>query len=325
MPKKKEDPNEFNLTTVAVHFSDEDKAREMLEAKRWPNGVICPHCKETGAYKLTPKAESKSGVRKGVWKCKACRKQFTVTVGTIFEDSRIPLSKWLLAIHLLCSSKKGHSAHQIHRMLGITYKSAWFMMHRIRYAMAQEPMASKLSGIVEVDETYVGGKSKNMHASERKRKIQGRGAVGKAPVVTLVEREGRVKTIYMASVTGENLKAAMKDCIVPTAHIMTDESPSYSFAQGEFAEHESVNHKAGEYVRGDAHVNTSESVHALLKRGIIGTYHHVSKLHLHRYLSEFDFRFNERKVTDGERTLEALKGFEGKRLMYKDPIGKIKE
>ena len=157
-----------------------------------------------------------------------------------------------------------------------------------------------------------------MHASKRREKIQGRGPVGKAPVVTLVERAGRVKTMYMEDVTGENLKAALQDCIVPSAQIMTDESPSYSFAKAEFAAHESVNHKAGEYVRGDAHVYTSESVHALLTRAIVGTYHHVSKLHLHRYLSEFDFRFNLRKVEDGERTLEAIKGFEGKRLMYRD-------
>lgn len=318
MPKKKENPNEFNITNNAEHFVDADKARELLERMRWPNGTVCPHCKVTGAYKIEAKEDSKKGARKGLWKCATCRKQFTVTVGTIFEDSRIPLNKWLLAIHLLCSSKKGMSAHQIHRMLGVTYKSAWFMMHRIRYAMQQEPLASKLSGIVEVDETYVGGKAKNMHKSEREKKVQGRGPVGKAPVVTLVECEGRVKSMYMQDVTGETLKEAMKDCIVPTAQIMTDESPSYGFAESEFASHVSVNHKAGEYVRGDAYTNTAESVHALLKRGIIGTYHHVSKLHLHRYLSEFDFRFNNRKVKDGERTLEAIKGFEGKRLMYRD-------
>lgn len=312
----------LNLANLAKYFSDEDAAREFLESRRWPNGTVCPHCKATGAYKLTAKEGSKTPVRPGVYKCKACRKQFTVKVGTIFEDSHIPLSKWLLAIHLLSASKKGHSAHQIHRMLGVTYKSAWFMMHRIRYAMAQEPMASKLSGIVEVDETYVGGKAKNMHASERAKKIQGRGAVGKAPVVTLVEREGRVKTMYMEDVTSKNLKTALQDCIVPTAQIMTDESPSYGFAGDEFAGHDSVNHKRGEYVRGDAHVNTSESVHALLKRGLTGTYHHVSKFHLHRYLSEFDFRFNLRKVEDGKRTLELIKGFEGKRLMYRDSTKK---
>lgn len=313
--------DQINLATLAKHFSDEDAARELLERMRWPNGPICPRCKSTVAYRLTPRVESKRPVRKGVLKCKGCRKQFTVTVGTIFEDSHIPLSKWLLAIHLLCSSKKGMSAHQLMRMLDLkSYKSAWFMAHRIRYAMAQESI--ELEGVVEVDETYVGGKAKNMHARERTARSKGRGTVDKAPVVTLVERAGRVKSIYMEEVTGKNVKAALQDCIVPAAQIMTDESSVYSFAGDEFAGHESMNHKAGEYVRGDAHVNTSESVHALLKRGIIGTYHHVSKFHLHRYLSEFDFRFNNRKVEDGERIVEAIKGFEGKRLMYRDSSGK---
>lgn len=309
----------INLSELGKHFSDEDKARELLEALRWKNGVECPHCESIGAYKIEAKAGSTSGARKGLWKCSSCRKQFSVTVGTIFESSRIPLNKWLLAIHLVCSSKKGMSAHQLHRMLGITYKSAWFMAHRIRYAMTQEPLFSKLSGTVEVDETYVGGKSRNMHKVDRERRIQGRGAVDKAPVVTLVERDGRVKSYHMAHVTGENLKRAMLECVEQDACIMTDESPSYSFAQFNFADHQAVNHKKGEYVRGASHVNTAESVHALLKRGIIGTFHHVSKKHLHRYLSEFDFRFNNRKIKDGERTLEAIKGFEGKRLMYKNP------
>ncbi len=307
---------------TAIHFHDEDAARDFLEQKRWANGVVCPHCNETGAYKLTPKADSKKAVRKGVWKCKACRKQFTVTVGTIFEDSRIPLNKWLLAIHLLCSSKKGMSAHQLHRSLGITYKSAWFMCHRIRYGMTQEPLASKLQGTVEVDETYIGGKAKNMHKSEREKKIQGCGTVNKAPVVTLVERDGRVKSQYMEQVAGDNLKAALLECVEQQAKIMSDESPSYSFAQNEFACHESVNHKQGEYVRGNAHVNTCESVHALMKRGVIGVYHHWSKKHLHRYLSEFDFRFNARKITDAERTDRAIEGVKGKRLMYKAPVKK---
>lgn len=197
------------------------------------------------------------------------------------------------------------------------------MAHRIRYAMTQEPLASKLNGIVEVDETYFGGKAKNMHAKVRKEKIQGRGTVAKAPVVTLVERGGRVKSSHMATVTGENLKIALKECVAENACVMTDESPSYNFVKDEFASHESVNHKAGEYVRGAAHVNTSESVHALMKRGVIGVYHHWSTQHLHRYLSEFDFRFNLRGVKDGERTMEAISGFEGKRLMYKNPIDKL--
>jgi transposase-like protein len=245
-----------------------------------------------------------------------------VTVGTIFEDSRIPLSKWLLAIHLMCASKKGYSAHQLHRTLGITYKSAWFMAHRIRFAMSQEPLASKLSGIVECDETYIGGKAKNMHASERKAKIQGRGAVSKFPVCSLVERQGRVRSTHVPNVTGANLRSVLRAHVEPTAHIMTDEFTSYIGVSSEFASHQTVNHGKGEYVRREAHTNTIESFFALLKRGIIGTFHHVSEQHLHRYLSEFDFRYNLRAVKDGERMMEALKGFEGKRLMYKDPISK---
>ena len=297
-------------------YSDEEKARELLESMRWKDGVICPHCEHKGAYKLEAKADSKKGARKGLWKCKGCRKQFTVKVGTIFEGSHIPLNKWLHAIHLICSSKKGMSAHQLHRTLGITYRSAWFLAHRIRYAMTEQAIFSKLSGTVEVDETYVGGKARNMHRSVREQRIQGRGAVGKMPVVTLVERDGRVKSQYMESVTGENLKRAMIECIEEKACIMTDESPSYFGVNQHFIEHNTVNHKKGEYVRGNSHVNTCESIHALLKRGVIGTFHHVSKQHLHRYLTEFDFRFNHRKISDGERTLEAIKGFEGKRLMY---------
>lgn len=311
-------PEQINLNELAKHFHDAEKARELLEKLRWKDGVICPHCEATGAYKIEAKADSKTGARKGVWKCKVCREQFTVTVGTIFESSKIPLNKWLLAIHLVCSSKKGMSAHQLHRMLGVTYKSAWFMAHRIRFAMTEDSFFTKLSGTVEVDETYVGGKSRNMHKSEREKRIKGRGTVDKAPVVTLVERGGRVKSHHMESVTGENLKRAMIECVESNACIMTDESPSYFGTNNHFADHQAVNHKKGEYVRDMAHVNTAESVHALLKRGIIGTFHHVSKKHLHRYLAEFDFRFNARYITDGERTIEAIKGFSGKRLMYRD-------
>lgn len=315
--------DEINLNNLAKHFSSEDAARELLEHLRWPDGnPTCPHCKAAGAYKLTAKEGSKTPVRKGVYKCKACRKQFTVTVGTIFEDSRIPLNKWLLAIHLLCSSKKGMSAHQIHRMLGVTYKSAWFMVHRIRHAMSVEPLKSKLAGTVECDETYIGGKAKNMHASVRKEKIQGRGAVNKTPVFTLVERGGRVKTTQLEMVTGDNLKAVLKRHVDEQANLHTDESAAYTGVDEHFASHEKVNHSKDEYVRDGVHVNTSESVHALLKRGVIGTYHHWSVKHMHRYLSEFDFRFNLRKVKDGERTIEAIKSVEGKRLIYKEPIEK---
>jgi transposase-like protein len=304
---------EINLATLAKHFSDDEAALSLVERMRWPNGPVCPHCGSTEAYRLTAKVESKRPVRKGVLKCKACRKQFTVTVGTIFEDSHIPLSKWLLAIHLLCSSKKGMSAHQLMRMLGLkTYKSAWFMAHRIRFAMSQPALADKLSGLVEADETYIGGKAKNMHASERAKKVTGRGVKGKAPVVTLIERDGRVRSQHMPTVTQHNLRAALRECVSPDAPICSDESVGYFGVGEEFAGHEAVNHHKGEYVRGAAHVNTCESFHSLLKRGVHGTYHHWSQQHLHRYLSEFDFRFNARKAGDAERTVKALKGFEGK-------------
>ncbi len=195
----------LNLSQLAKYFSDEDAARELLEEMRWgKDGAVCPHCGGADPYKLTPKATSKKPGRKGLYKCKACRKQFTVTVKTVFEDSRIPLSKWLLAIHLLSSSKKGMSAHQLHRNLGISYKAAWFMAHRLRYAMSVGPLAQLMQGTVEVDETYIGGKRKGTR----------RGRPGsdshKTPVVALIERgTGRVKAMTMPRVTSDNLKEAV--------------------------------------------------------------------------------------------------------------------
>jgi transposase-like protein len=311
----------LNLSTLSKLFSDEDKARDLLETLRWKDGVVCPHCDAERAYKLEPKEGSKT--RKGVWKCAICRKQFTVTVGTIFEGSRIPLSKWLMAIHLICSSKKGISALQLSRNLGLTYKTAWFMAHRIRYAMGQQPLLGKLKGTVEADETYIGGKSKNMHADQRAKRIAGRGSVDKAPVVTLVERDGRVQTRHMEHITSANIKRMLRECVSPdNAFLMTDEAMPYKGSKHMFLGHEVVNHSEKEYVRGIAHCNTAESVHALLKRGVMGTYHHWSKKHLHRYLAEFDFRWNFRKVSDGERTAEAIAIVGGKRLRYSDPIKK---
>src|SRR5688500_5749285 len=188
----------FNLSDLAKHFSDEDAARELFEQMRWAqHGAVCPRWGGAHPYKLTPKATSKKPGRKGLYKCRACRKQFTAMVGTIFEDSHIPLSKWMLAIHLLCASKKGMSAHQIHRMLGITYKSAWFMMHRLRYAMTQEPLASKMVGIVEADETYIGGRVKTGK--------KGPNYKNKTAVVALVERGGRVRAKVMPRVYGEDV------------------------------------------------------------------------------------------------------------------------
>jgi len=310
----------INLTNLAKHYSDEESARTFFEKMRWPNGPVCAHCSCDQVYRLTPKEGSKRPGRKGLLKCKECRKQFTVTKGTIFEDSHIPLHKWLLAIHLLCSSKKGMSAHQIHRMLGITYKSAWFMMHRIRYSMTQEPLASKLQGTVEMDETYVGGKFKNMHASKRE-EMKSRHGFGKAPVVTLVERGGNVRSFPVENVTSVNLKEIVKRNVQQQSNLFTDGSSPYFLVEKDY-NHESVNHSVGEYVRNSVHTNTVEGYFSLLKRGIIGTYHHVSTTHLHRYTTEFDFRYNRRKTKDGERTVDAIKSAEGKRLYYKEPVQK---
>jgi len=286
-----------------------DEARECLEKLRWPSGPACPHCGGMNPYRIKGKPDSKRPARKGVYKCKECRKQFTVTVGTIFEDSHIPLNKWLMAVSLMCSSKKGISAHQLHRMLGLTYKSAWFMAHRIRCAMEQPPLAEKLTGIVEVDETYIGG---------RRRGPGGRGALNKTPVVALVQRNGIVKSQPIKRVTAKNLKQFINENVDNTAMIVSDDYKSYKWAGKEYL-HKIVRHSFGEYVRGNVHTNTIEGFFGLLKRGLNGIYQHVSPKHLHRYLTEFDFRYNMRHIKDEARTCKAFAGIEGKRLLYREP------
>jgi transposase-like protein len=330
----------MNLVDIAREFSDEDKAREFLEQMRWPDGTVCPHCGEVGtAFRITLKEKTIAEIerlrqagkrirktRKGLWKCAGCREQFTVTVGTIFEDSHIPLHKWLMAVHLLCASKKGMSAHQLHRMLGVTYKSAWFMAHRIRYAMSEEPLSSKLTGTIEVDETFIGGKRRigpqSVKPGERpKDKLM---HANKASVVTVLQRGGRVQSRHVERVTAENLRPMIDLMVAEDAHLMTDTSTVLR-SVGKGLRHDKVNHGAGEYVRYEDGVcittNTVEGYFANLKRGIDGVYHHVGRQHLHRYLSEFDFRYNARKITDSERTKLAIDGVKGKRLMYRDSCG----
>jgi len=306
-----------DFNTLSKLFSDEDASREYLENLRWPNGTICPHCGNMEAYKLTAKEGSKSPVRKGVYKCKACRKQFTVKVGTIFEDSHIPLNKWLYGIYMMCSSKKGVSAHQLHRALGITYKSAWFMCHRIRYAMTQAPLANLLGGVVEVDETYVGGKPRKNNKGENvKPTKRGRGTE-KTPVVLAVERDGKARAKKVERVTAKNLREHVQKFVSSDSRIMTDGFTGYRGIGKSFKSHETVDHGTGEYARGDVNTNTAESWFSLLKRGVIGTFHHISDKHLDRYVDEFAFRWDNRKTTDMERATEMVKQVAGKRLMYK--------
>lgn len=306
--------DDLTLSVYEPRFTDPIEAATYLESIRWPDGPVCPHCGEGERRPYPLKSETRK-----LYKCAGCRKQYTVTVGTIFEGSHIPLQKWLLAFYLLCSSKKGMSAHQLHRMLGVTYKSAWFMAHRIRYAMEQPPFAKPLSGTVEADETYVGGKERNRKRQDKQKKI-GRGT-NKTPVVVLVERGGQARSFRMANVTGDSIKGAIRRNVDREARIMTDSFASYRGLGKEFASHEFVSHSDGEYVRGEVHTNTAENYFSILKRGIDGTYHHISEAHMPRYLAEFDFRYNNRVgvgVDDAERTRRALAGVVGKRLTYAD-------
>jgi transposase-like protein len=309
---------DLNLATLSKLFVDEDKAREFLENKRWPNGAVCPHCECKETYTLTAKEGSKSPVRKGVHKCKSCRKQFTVRIGTIFEESKIPLSKWLMAIHLMTSSKKGVSSHQIARECGITQKSAWFLNHRIREAMKQEPMASMLTGTVEADEVYMGGKTR---LGKR-----GRGSERKTPVLVLIERDGgRAHAAPLEHADSKSIKGEIRRLVNRNAEIHSDEWAAYNGLDREFADHRVVEHHAKQYARIDEDgtlvtTNSAESFNALMKRGHYGIFHHYSKHHMHRYCNEFSFRWSQRGVTDGERMVEAIRGAEGKRLMYREPI-----
>lgn len=300
----------------APHFNDEAAAYAFVEARVWSSGRPCPHC---GVMDRSAPLKGKT-TRIGLYKCYACRKPFTVKVGTIFEDSHIQMRDWLVAIHLMCASKKGFSANQMHRTLGITLKSAWFMEHRLREAMAphgREPMGGE-GKTVEVDETFIGGKEKNKHKSKRDPKNIG--GMGKAIVLSLVEREGSVRSQHLGSaVTTRNIRPILAAQLKRGTAVMTDDAGQYRHVGRDFP-HEAVNHSVGEYVRGNAHTNTIEGYFSILKRGLNGTYHHVSQQHLKRYLAEFDFRYNNRAalgVDDTERAANLLKRVSGKRLTYR--------
>jgi transposase-like protein len=289
----------------------EDQARHFFEVRRWPNGPACVHCGSVNVYRLGGNSQ-----RPGLLECRDCKGNFTVTVGTVMEDSHLPLSQWAKAFHLMASSKKGMSALQIQRNLGLgSYRTAWFLCHRIRLAMKSEPMAGALKGTIEGDETYIGGKPRRGSGPHKR----GRGTK-KVPVVVLVSRDGQAYSRPLETVDAASLRAAM-DCVDRNATIYTDELPAWAKAlRGEFATFAAVNHGAGQYAVGDVHTNTAESFFALMKRGVYGQFHHVSKKHLHRYCDEFAFRWCGKELEDSQRRDAAIQGAEGKRLVYRTPI-----
>ena len=306
---------ESNLIELSSRFADEEKAIDLIEEVRWADGRICSHCGHGKSWLIATNSTNKKSKRRS-YKCASCRKKFSVTVGTIFERSHIPLNKWLATVYLMSSSKKGISAKQIERSVGITYKSAWFLCHRIRHAMGDPDVQEMLTGIVEVDETYVGGKVRNRFGRKRGTGTRGRGAEKKTPVVTLIERDGRVKAFTVPNVGKGTLRRLIRENVEITADIMTDKFQSYSGLDKHFKSHQTVDH-AKTYVRGIVHTNFAESYFSLFKRGIMGAFHHISEGHMDRYLAEFNFRWNSRKMGDVERMRLALSGFDGKRLLYR--------
>ena len=291
-------------------FNDDDAAREHLEALRWPHGSVCAHC---GGIDRQSKLEGTSH-RLGLYFCGHCRQQYTVTVGTVFERSKVALHKWVLATHLICSSKKGISSHQLHRTLGVTYKTAWFMAHRIREAMNIEPEGQLGGGNepVEVDETFWGNNGKQAPGA--------RSYHHKMKVVSLVERNGEKRSFHVANISPNTLRPILNAQIAAKARLMTDDAGVYQKIGKDFASHDVVNHTLKEYSRGDVTTNTVESSFAILKRGLYGTFRHVSEQHLQRYVTEFDFRWNTRTklgFSDVDRAEVALKNIGGKRLTYR--------
>ena len=293
----------------APHFRDDEAARKFLEGILWPDGPVCPHCGVIGHAYETKRA--------GVYRCaeKECRKDFTATMKTVMERSHIALHKWLQGFHLMASSKKGVSAHQLHRTLGITYRSAWFMEHRIREAMRAGGLAP-MGGhgtIVEIDETFIGNKTDMP---------KHRGFAHKHAVLSLVERGGKVRSFHVAGTSAAHLVPILRANIAKETAVMTDEAGQYAHLGKEFASHEFVNHSAGEYGRGDVHTNTLEGYYSIFKRGMKGIYQHCSEKHLHRYVAEFDFRYSNRSklgIEDVGRSEKAISGAAGKRLMYQGP------
>lgn len=312
--------DDLTLMSITQRFSTEEAAREYFETLRWPAGPVCPHCGNADAarvYKVAANAGKK--IRAGLYKCAECSDQFTVTVGTVMEDSHIPLNKWLIAFYIMCASKTQVSALQLQRQLELgSYRSAWFLCHRIRFALMDPAPGDKLGGTVEADETYIGGK-KSGH---------GRGYVGnKTAVVSLVEREGRVRSHVVENVSGKEITKLLRAHVSKDAHLNTDESKLYKKVGKEFASHDVVNHSREEYGYTDimsgrlATTNTAEGFFGNSKRSLDGTHHHISKQHTGLYFAELDYKYNTRASTDGARTASGIQGVVGKRLMLRRPKG----
>lgn len=303
-------------------FQDETKAREALEATRWPDGPYCPHCGNSNQDRIAKVEGKKQSHRPGLYYCAECKGQFTVTVGTVFERSKVPLTKWWMAVHMFNSGKNGVSAHEIHRTLGVTYKTAWFMMHRIREAMRDGTFVPMGGGgkVVEIDETIFGkvqGAPKRLHRG---------GSQFRNIVLTLVERGGSARSFHVDGTTVGTLIPIIRMNIKRESALHTDQASWYRGLKGDFGDHQTVNHQEDEYVRGDVTTNTVEGFYSIFKRGMKGVYQHCAEKHLHRYLAEFDFRYSNRVALgcdDGERATRAMKGIVGKRLTYRTPNASV--
>jgi len=295
------------LIEAVRYFSDLDVCNEYMKGIKWPDGkIICPNCKSDRIGEIKTRK---------MLRCKECRKQFSYKVGTIFEDSPLGLDKWFVAVWCITNAKNGISSYELGRALGVTQKSAWHMLHRIRLAMRDETIEKRLTGTVEADETFVGGKAENMHASKRKEKIKGRGGVGKVIVQGILERGGRVIAGPVRNAKRTTLQWHLRELVAEGSEIYTDAFQSYVGLANEYT-HEVVDHAQGVYVRGNCHVNSIENFWSLLKRQINGTYISVMPWHLFRYVDEQAFRFNERKGTDGSRFDAVMRKIVGKRLQY---------
>jgi transposase-like protein len=317
------------IRDLPIACSDERAATDFLECQRWGASPACPKCGDTDVRKMM----NRDGTERSKllrWRCMGCRAQYTVRTGTVMEDSAIPLRHWCLAFWKLCASKKGISALQIQRETGLSYKSALYLMHRIRFGLTPDGPAPKLTGIVEADETYVGGKTPNRTRGERLAlRAQGHKRMPKqdnqkVPVVALVQRGGDVRAMVVPTVTASNVLAILTAHVDPSARLMTDDSNVYDKVGKPFASHDSVKHSLYEYVRGEAHINSAESFFSRLKRQLYGTHHAMSPKHLHRYVAEVAFKHNTRWFEDGERVVRAIHGADGKRLRYRQPVGQSK-